>query len=111
MLVQLGSCQFVVKEEKRRLQVVGGGTTETMSIHGVLPSQEEGEDIDNSIDNLRTMMNEGCPQLLVTVTGHNYGYWIIEAIENLLTGDFRIKLRWYGENLHRKANEIEGNCP
>ena len=101
MLVQLGSCQFVVKEDKRRLQVVGGGTIETMSIHGAFPSQEEVADIDNSIDALRAMMNEQRPQLLVDLAGRNHGYWIIEAIdEDLLTGDFRIKLRWYGKRPH-----------
>ena len=108
MLVQLGSCQFVVKKEKRRIQVVGGGTTETMSVHGVLSLQEVGADIDNSIDNLRAMMNERLPQLLVTAEGYSRGYWIIEAVDaGRSKEEFKIKLRWYGERPHRKVNEID----
>ena len=70
-----------------------------MSLHGVLLSQEEDTDVDNSIDNLRAMANEQRPQLLVSVTGYNHGYWLIEGVEeDLLKEDFKIKLRWHGES-------------
>ena len=99
MLFQLGSFQFCMKEDNVRFQARG---SDTMSIRGALHLQTDIQPVadvhNNSIDNLRAMMNEQNPQLLVSGIGHNHGYWVIEEVEtDPLKEGFKVKLRWHGQ--------------